>query len=165
VNVLVLGGVVWGLILCALICMATGRITTGYGVLASAYAFGAVAYALSGSPGRAIWDAVFAAFFGWVWWNRGGGNGPRRRLRRAARAFRGVRRTAPAAEAARSALVHRNGRTPAPARARIVHTTSPRPKEAPMSPLMAAVLAAPLAGTLAGVGCRHAARTWSRWAR
>jgi hypothetical protein len=32
----------------------------------------------------------------WVWWNGGGGDGTKRRLRSAARVFRGVRRTAPA---------------------------------------------------------------------
>lgn len=62
-------------------------------------------------------------------------------------------------------LVHRNGRTPGRADWRGVHTTSPRPKEPPVSPLMAVILSAPVAGTLAGIGCRRAARTWRRWAQ
>lgn len=64
-----------------------------------------------------------------------------------------------------SRLGNRNGRMPGRAERPEVHTTSPRPKELPVSPLMAVILAAPLAGTLAGIGCRRAARTWRRWAQ
>ncbi|MGQ5606200.1 hypothetical protein [Streptomyces sp. EKS3.2] len=41
-----------------------------------------------------------AALSLWMWWNGCGGDGTRRRLRKLARRFRGVRRTAPAGGAA-----------------------------------------------------------------
>lgn len=37
------------------------------------------------------------ALSAWAWWHDGGGNDTKRRLRRLARRFRGVRRTAPSA--------------------------------------------------------------------
>lgn len=51
-------------------------------------------------PGYLALEAGLFAGAVWAWWHRGGGDGTRRRLRRAARAFQGVRRTAPAAGAA-----------------------------------------------------------------
>ncbi|MDI9836230.1 hypothetical protein [Streptomyces sp. KAU_LT] len=41
-------------------------------------------------------DAAVLALSLWSWWNNGGGDGTRRRLRQWARRFQGVRRTAPA---------------------------------------------------------------------
>lgn len=45
----------------------------------------------------------------WLWWNSGGGDGTRRRLRKWARQFQGTRRTAPAAHAAMTTPVPRLG--------------------------------------------------------
>lgn len=50
---------------------------------------------VDGSPKAASMNAGAAAFFIWSWWNSGGGDGTRRRLRKSARTFRGIRRTAP----------------------------------------------------------------------
>ncbi|PWI16044.1 hypothetical protein DI272_19125 [Streptomyces sp. Act143] len=97
---LALGVASWALVASAVTCIVTGRVTTGFGVLSLAYLVGAAGHAANGSPAGAAWDAGFAALFAWVWWNRGGGDGPRRRLRRWARKFHGVRRTAPMAGAA-----------------------------------------------------------------
>lgn len=54
----------------------------------------------------AIGQTVIASFTAgglglslWLWWNGGGGDGTKRRLRSWRRAFRGVRRTAPAGSA------------------------------------------------------------------
>lgn len=44
----------------------------------------------------AVIDAVGFAWFAWKWWNGGGGDDTKRRLRRWARKFQPVRRTAPA---------------------------------------------------------------------
>jgi hypothetical protein len=41
-------------------------------------------------------DAAFGAYWAWVWWNAGGGDDTKRRLRKLARKFTPVRRTAPA---------------------------------------------------------------------
>jgi hypothetical protein len=52
------------------------------------------------TDGRPVYAAVNAAALAWalwLWWNGGGGDGTRRRLRRLAGRFQGVRRTAPAA--------------------------------------------------------------------
>jgi hypothetical protein len=44
----------------------------------------------------AVMDAGVFAWCLWHWWNNGGGDGTRRRLRHWARKFQGTRRTAPA---------------------------------------------------------------------
>jgi hypothetical protein len=44
----------------------------------------------------AIWTAVFTAYYLWVWWTKGGGGDrTKKRLKKWARKFQGVRRTAP----------------------------------------------------------------------
>lgn len=45
----------------------------------------------------ALIDAAGSAYFAWHWWNGGGGNDTKRRLREWGRKFQGVRRTAPSA--------------------------------------------------------------------
>jgi hypothetical protein len=44
----------------------------------------------------AVWFAALCAMSAHAWWNGGGGDGTRRRLRSLRRVFRGVRRTAAA---------------------------------------------------------------------
>ncbi|MFD8901275.1 hypothetical protein [Streptomyces ardesiacus] len=51
---------------------------------------------LTGNTVAASISAGAAACFAWMWWNGGGGDGTKRRVRKWARRFRGVRRTAPA---------------------------------------------------------------------
>lgn len=43
----------------------------------------------------AVVSSAFGAVFWWLWWKNGGGKKTKRRLRKAAQAFKGVRRTAP----------------------------------------------------------------------
>ncbi|MEZ7005010.1 hypothetical protein [Streptomyces sp. AD55] len=43
----------------------------------------------------ALLNAASGAWCAWDWWNRGGGDGPRRLFRRLTRRFQGIRRTAP----------------------------------------------------------------------
>lgn len=52
-------------------------------------------FVLGGKPGWACWCAGVTALCAWQWWNNGGGDGTRRRLKSWARRFQGVRRTAP----------------------------------------------------------------------
>ncbi|MEW2568395.1 hypothetical protein [Streptomyces sp. NPDC047070] len=49
------------------------------------------------NQGEAAFHAGVTAIVLWLWWNSGGGDGTRRRLRRWTRAFHGTRRTAPTA--------------------------------------------------------------------
>ncbi|MDI6521698.1 hypothetical protein QMA61_36600 [Streptomyces coelicoflavus] len=50
---------------------------------------------LTGNTVMASISAGGAACFAWMWWNGGGGDGTKRRARKWARRFQGVRRTAP----------------------------------------------------------------------
>jgi len=43
----------------------------------------------------AVWDAIWTAFYLWVWWNGGGGDKTKKRLKKLARKFSPVRRAAP----------------------------------------------------------------------
>lgn len=43
----------------------------------------------------AAWTAMWAAYYLWVWWNGGGGDNTKKRLKKWARKFTPVRRTAP----------------------------------------------------------------------
>lgn len=88
-----------GFAVCGILCLALRRPRTGYGLLTLAYTALGVSRLME-QDGLAAVDAGLAAGCAWAWWKHGGGDGTRRRLRRAARAFRGVRRTAPAAGAA-----------------------------------------------------------------
>lgn len=70
--------VAYGWLCAADVCFLTGAITMGSDLIAG-IAAGSLALML------------------WFWWNSGGGDGTKRRLKRWARRFEGVRRTAPAA--------------------------------------------------------------------
>jgi hypothetical protein len=65
------------------------------GWMAVIYVIGGVVCAVVGWTTVLYLDAGCVALFVWLWWNSGGGDGPRRRLKRWARRFQGVRRTAP----------------------------------------------------------------------
>lgn len=64
------------------------------------YAISFIAYAINNAIEQdRLWvclDAAAFAFFAWLWWTGGGGDDTKRRLRKWARRFRAVRRTAPA---------------------------------------------------------------------
>lgn len=67
------------------------------GIFAVATALNGIEAVMNGATIRASLMAAFTAFGAWNWWTGGGGDGTKRRLRAVARAFRGVRRTAPVA--------------------------------------------------------------------
>lgn len=56
----------------------------------------AVVYGLLGFGFLEFFCGGWCAWSAWSWWRHGGGGGTKRRLRALRRAFRGVRRTAPA---------------------------------------------------------------------
>lgn len=66
-----------------------------YGWAAVLLAGGFVVSFAVGWTGLMYAHAGVAAWCAWVWWNGGGGDGTRRRLKRWAGRFQGVRRTAP----------------------------------------------------------------------
>ncbi|QES45217.1 hypothetical protein DEJ49_33295 [Streptomyces venezuelae] len=66
-----------------------------YGVFALANALSALQNIREGSYGWAVFSAAISAACAYAWWHGGGGDGTKRRLRRLARRFQGVRRTAP----------------------------------------------------------------------
>jgi len=74
-----------------------GRITwtQAAGWMAVSSAASGVLSAVNGWTGNVYLCTGIAAWMAWLWWNGGGGDGPRRRLKRWARRFQGVRRTAP----------------------------------------------------------------------
>ena len=86
--------------LVGMVCFVTGpeRSAAGWFIVASAFA--GLQHIAGGDTVRAAVDAALLVVFVCWWGKQGGGKGPRRRLRRAARTFRGVRRTAPAGGAA-----------------------------------------------------------------
>lgn len=63
-------------------------------------ALGGVCYCISDflppDTTRALVDGALTTYNAWCWWNSGGGDGTKRRLKQWAAKFRGVRRTAPA---------------------------------------------------------------------
>ncbi|MGV2914664.1 hypothetical protein [Streptomyces alfalfae] len=74
-----------------------GRIreTPAYGMCAAGCLIVVVADAIGGpTPLTSVW-AAGAAYHGWQWWNSGGGDDTKRRMKRWGRRFQGVRRTAP----------------------------------------------------------------------
>lgn len=88
----------WALLACWI---ATGLFAPqqrrlSYGLGAAANGAFAIQYFLTLSPWGVI-NAAACAFYLWLWWNAGGGDDTKRRLRKLGRAFTGVRRTAPAA--------------------------------------------------------------------
>lgn len=68
----------------------------GYGAVAIGYTLMTIWLALSVRDPiiTGLWS-VSAALLAWSWWNSGGGDDTRRRLREAARPFKAVRRTTP----------------------------------------------------------------------
>jgi CHASE2 domain-containing sensor protein len=69
---------------------------TLHGLMAIANAVNLIAAILTGRTGLASYLAGAFALSVWMWWNSGGGDGTKRRLRSLDRKFQGVRRTAPA---------------------------------------------------------------------
>lgn len=63
------------------------------------YASGAVLCAVIRWHQVMYMNVAGAAWFGWLWWHSGGGDGTRRRLKSWAGRFQGIRRTAPSAAA------------------------------------------------------------------
>jgi hypothetical protein len=63
------------------------------------YALGGVSFyigdALAHDALGQIWQAAYTAFWAWQWWKGGGGDGTKRRLKKWARKFTPMRRTAP----------------------------------------------------------------------
>lgn len=83
----------------AFIALVRGRIParTAFGAVALGNGLACLGSVLAGRTMMAGLSAGAAALMLWLWWNRGGGDGTRRRLRTLRRQFTGVRRTAPAA--------------------------------------------------------------------
>jgi membrane protein implicated in regulation of membrane protease activity len=81
----------------ALVAALFGRLTKtqANGLIALGCIPAVAAAALGGATTVASVFAAMGAVNAWLWWNGGGGDGTRRRLRRWARRFQGVRRTAP----------------------------------------------------------------------
>jgi hypothetical protein len=67
----------------------------GYLLSAGAQAVFALSDFLDRLPSGAL-NAACCAWYLWLWWHSGGGDGTKRRLRRLRTRFTGVRRTAPA---------------------------------------------------------------------
>ena len=86
-------------LLCGFVAWATGRMCTHQrnGMFALAYPWFWISNMIEHNHLWAVLDAAFFAWFAWSWWNGGGGDDTKRRLRKWARKFQGVRRTAPAA--------------------------------------------------------------------
>lgn len=82
----------------SLAAVVLGWITTiqAYGLIAVSQTVTCAAGFLLGHVGIAAAAGGVAAWNAWKWWNGGGGDGTRKRLRRWARRFHGVRRSAPA---------------------------------------------------------------------
>jgi hypothetical protein len=85
--------IIWSAVLAGLF----GRLTRPQvsGIVALGCIPSIVAFVLDGATVVASVFAALGAINAWGWWNGGGGDGTRRRLRKWARRFQGVRRTAP----------------------------------------------------------------------
>lgn len=70
--------------------------TTVYALMSAGATLAFFASAALGHRTLAVFFAVSAGLFAWLWWHSGGGDGTKRRLRRLAGRFHSVRRTAPA---------------------------------------------------------------------
>lgn len=89
-----------GIILAAaVIARVSGRIAsrTLYALVGVSQLINVVNAATHDSPVAGSVNAAGFALSAWLWWRDGGGDDTKRRLRRRARKFEGVRRTAPAA--------------------------------------------------------------------
>lgn len=78
------------------LCSVSRRYRAGLAWSCVGMALHLVGVVLRGYLFYAVLDAGAFAWLLWNWWNNGGGDNTRRRLRRWARAFQGIRRTAPA---------------------------------------------------------------------
>lgn len=83
--------------LCGFAAYVTGRIKTYQldGMLALGQAAVGIGSVYEGSWVGAIANSAVTAWSAYRWWNGGGGDDTKRRLRKLGRAFTGVRRTAP----------------------------------------------------------------------
>lgn len=70
--------------------------STCYGLMAFSQVLVCTAGFVTGNTMAASISGAAAGYLAWQWWNRGGDDKTKRRLRKWARRFRGVRRTAPA---------------------------------------------------------------------
>lgn len=79
------------------IARTTGRISrrTFYALIAASNGVALTASVANHDQGPASINAASMAISAWLWWQDGGGDDTKRRLRRWARKFQGVRRTAP----------------------------------------------------------------------
>lgn len=66
-----------------------------YAVTAITFGLASVVNAFMGDTVNSYIQAVGAAVNGWLWWQNGGGDDTKRRLKSWASRFQGVRRTAP----------------------------------------------------------------------
>ncbi|MEW1565763.1 hypothetical protein AB0454_22590 [Streptomyces sp. NPDC093509] len=89
------GCVIALLTLLRLACRITERQYTGG--MALVYAVAAVGCAIAGWRTALYMNVAGGALFAWMWWNSGGGDDTKRRLKSWAGRFEGVRRTAPVA--------------------------------------------------------------------
>jgi hypothetical protein len=96
-EALAIGLIISGLLLIAVSALYTGRSSKGtaLGLIACGTGCMTVASAMMDNLLGGVLNAGVTAFALYHWWNNGGGDGTRRRVRRWARTFQGVRRTAP----------------------------------------------------------------------
>lgn len=81
----------------SLLWMASRITTRQYtGSMTVLYTLASMGCAIAGWTGVLYLSIAGAAGFAWMWWNSGGGDDTKRRLKSWARRFQGVRRTAPA---------------------------------------------------------------------
>jgi hypothetical protein len=99
ITIFSLLAVQFALIMGAVAGLALGRLRWHeyHGVAAVGALVGCLANVIDHSTLWASVNAAGVAINVWFWWKGGGGDDTKRRLRRAARAFSPVRRTAPAA--------------------------------------------------------------------
>lgn len=85
--------IVWS----ALIAAVFGRISRvqSSGIVALGCIPSVVAFVMEGTTTMASVFAALGSINAWIWWNGGGGDGTRRRLKAWTSRFQGVRRTAP----------------------------------------------------------------------
>ncbi|MGW1961757.1 hypothetical protein ACWCPD_15945 [Streptomyces sp. NPDC001935] len=77
----------------------TGRLSSHqfYALTAAELGLYAISDIRRGDYLMALWNSAGCAYLAWHWWNGGGGDDTKRRLREWGRKFQGTRRTAPSA--------------------------------------------------------------------
>jgi uncharacterized membrane protein YccC len=95
-----LGAAAWGVTLGAAVATWRRDFTTVWLLLTLAAGMQLVGNVVVGDPFDAALATALLVVFAWLWWRSGGGPRIRRRLHHWMKAFRGVRRTAPADSAA-----------------------------------------------------------------